>query len=164
MTDAREVEVEVDAGRVHRPWRALEVIAALAVLIAVAGFIVVGLTGDPDYVGKTEPATLVGDSCNNVLELYRPVPSGPMRAGGGELWLNRPTDDPAELLERANGADRATSPGPTTYTSTLSGRVHFTSATTATFTSGVGFQISLVRRTLRIDGPTMHSCAIFGPN
>ena len=164
MTDAAEVEVGAGAGRERRPWRALEVVAALTVLIAVAGFTLVGLTADPDYVGRTESASLVGDSCNNVLELYGPAHSGPMSAGGGRLWLNRTTDDPERLLERGQGTDEATASGPVTFSSTLSGRVHFTSATVARFTTENGFVVPLVRRRLRIDGPTMHSCAIFGPN
>ena len=105
MTDADEVEVGVEAGDLGAPRRWWVVLLA-AVVVLVAGGYLWAATRPPPYVGRTESATLVGDSCTWVLELHDTGGLVPLHAVDGKSWLNRRSDDPGLLLERAEGIDR----------------------------------------------------------
>jgi hypothetical protein len=163
MTDTGGPEVQEQTPAADRADGAVEprrrrrtglLLAALVLLVA--GGYVWAATRPPSYVGKTEAAALVGDSCTDVLELYDARQAVPLHAVGGKAWLNRRADAPEKLLERASDLS--------TFSQTLTGRVHFTSAATATFTTDHGFVIGLEYRTRPTLAPGYHSCAIFGAN
>jgi hypothetical protein len=166
MTDADEVAGRAgtetgERGASHRRWW---VVVLAAVVVLVAGGYVWAATRPAPYVGRTESARLVGDSCTNVLELYGPMPKGPLHAVDGKSWLNRTTDSPEQLLERADRIEPARPSSWSHFTQDLSGRVHFSSGSAATFTTDGGYVIPLVHRTRPELSPGPHSCAIFGPN
>ena len=109
MTDAGGVEVEEQTAPHHGADTAPEprrgrrtglLLAAIALLVT--GGYVWAATRPPSYVGKTEAAALVGDSCTNVLELYDARQAVPLHTVGGKAWLNRRSDMPEKLLERAS--------------------------------------------------------------